>query len=150
MRGNLHIRLLNARKREGEALELASRKQANLPIFDLVQFYGVSVMSKISVLVLLTQHVHDVVHVSHLGSSFNVVPNSFVGSFDGFGDHIYILRFDDSFKIVLENFCEIIYIFQLELDWHWEEKTHFAAQTHESTSKFPPNLGGCHIFQDLV
>ena len=38
------------------------------------------------------------------------MPDSFVRSFDGFGDHIYILRLDDSFEVVLENLCEVVYI----------------------------------------
>jgi hypothetical protein len=102
---------LNARKSEGKALELASRKQADITVFDLAKFYRRSVASKRGMLFLLTQHVHNMVHVSHLGSGFNIVPDSFVRSFDGFWDHIYILRLDDSFEVVLENLCEVVYIF---------------------------------------
>lgn len=48
------------------------------------------------------------IHIIHLRTSFDEGADRFIGSFDSLWKLVYILRLDDSFEIIFQNFGEIV------------------------------------------
>jgi hypothetical protein len=55
------------------------------------------------------ENVGDLLGVSKGGSAFDKEPDALVGSLDGPGDLVHILRLDHSLKVVFQKLGEVVY-----------------------------------------
>jgi hypothetical protein len=56
-----------------------------------------------------TKHIHDLLHVVQLVTSFDEILHALDGTLDGAGNLIDILRLDDSLEVVLQDLREVVY-----------------------------------------
>lgn len=89
--GHLHISILNASHTDSEPLQLSSRQLTNLTLHNDIQI----------------QSIDDFINVGQLLLRFQHLSNSLF-SLDRSRNVIDVLRFDERFNVVFENFGEVV------------------------------------------
>lgn len=93
----------------------------------------------------LTHGINNLIIIVHLRAAFDQGFDGAVRALDSFGYLIDVLRLDDSFQVVLQHFCEIVWPNTLELEHPMGHPwAYFVVQTRGSISKSLPSPAGCH------
>ena len=108
-RCDIHIGLLYANSSNGKSLKLASRQKINISIHDVIQLCETDQhFVPWFDLASPTKNIKNLRQIIHGSSTFDQSSNSLVGAFDCLWDSVDILRLDDSFKIILQDFREVV------------------------------------------